>query len=107
MAYLGELDVSIEHTPYKDYTQSDWILYFIGRYGSIDGDHHKDWVLDQVARLANGTQPLIRLATWDNGHKEYRVRLAEPPTRYKTWVAELMDGEDGPNSYSYEIGIAP
>jgi hypothetical protein len=29
-------------------------LDLIRRYGGIDGDHHKAWVLDQVARLLAG-----------------------------------------------------
>lgn len=31
----------------------DKVSEFILRYGSIDGDHHKTWVLDQVLRMIN------------------------------------------------------
>lgn len=52
------------------------------RYGGTDGAHHKDWVIDQMIRI---------LA--DDG--------------YEKLVAESCDGEDGPNTYSWECGIAP
>lgn len=51
-------------------------------YGGIDGDHHKTWVLDQTVRI-----------------------LAGP--RYTQIVAEACDGEDGPQTYFWEVGIAP
>lgn len=53
----------------------------IEQYGGIDGAHHKQWVIDQIARV------LI-----DN---------------YDKWVVEMCDGEDGPNTYDWDIGIAP
>lgn len=52
------------------------------RYGGIDGDHHKAWVIDQMIRLLAG----------DN---------------YEQLIIEAKDGEDGPNTYSWEVGIAP
>lgn len=57
-------------------------LEIISRYGGIDGAHHKQWVLDQVARALTG-----------NG--------------YATWVKGQTDGEDGPDTYEWDEGIAP
>ena len=57
-------------------------LDLIERYGGIDGGHHKQWVLDQVAR-----------ALLDDG--------------YEDWVAEMKDGEDGSDTYDWDEGIAP
>jgi len=105
--YLGEKIVKKKNTPFKDYSKKDWALYFIGNYGGIDGAHHKDWTMDQVARILNGTEIIIKLATWENGHEEYRVSLDEPTDKYHNWVREMTDGEDGPNTYSYDIGIPP
>jgi len=51
-------------------------------YGGIDGDHHKAWVIDQMVRV-----------------------LAGPD--YDRIVAEACDGEDGPDSYEWNVGIAP
>lgn len=52
------------------------------RYGGIDGAHHKDWVIDQMVRA-----------------------LAGPD--YETFVDRACDGEDGPETYTWEEGIAP
>jgi len=56
-------------------------LDFIGQWGGIDGAHHKQWVLDQLARI-----------------------LAPD---YERWVKDQNDGEDGPNTYSWDEGIPP
>lgn len=53
----------------------------IERYGGIEGEHHKTWVIDQVARC-----------------------LVDD---YAGWVQAMKDGEDGPDSYSWDEGIAP
>jgi len=107
--YLGETIVGVENTPFKDYDKSDWALYFIERYGQIDGDHHKLWVLDQVARLLNGTDVVICLAKWDNGQFEYRVTLDDPSGDYIEWVEKSRGKIDanGDYEYDYDVGIAP
>ena len=53
-------------------------------YGGIDGAHHKDWVIDQMVRTLAGTDG-----------------------EYKRIVAEACDGEDGPETYFWDKGIAP
>lgn len=58
-------------------------LELISSYGGIDGAHHKQWVLDQVVRVLLG------------------------PGAYERWVIEQKAGEDGPNTYSWDGGIAP
>ena len=101
--YLGEFDVDINDTGFKDYDKSDWAMYWIGSYGQIDGDHHKTWVLDQVARILNGTPVIIKMAKWKGGHEEYRVWLDDPSKEYNEWVEMMIDGGD----YSYDVGTAP
>lgn len=54
------------------------------RYGGIDGDHHKAWVIDQMVRALTGTQEA-----------------------YEKFVANAKDGEDGPETYRWEVGIPP
>ncbi len=51
-------------------------------YGGIDGAHHKDWVIDQMIMVLSGD-------------------------RYEEIVKEACAGEDGPNTYSWDCGIAP
>ena len=46
--YLGEFDTEVN----SEFTKNDWALWYIGQYGGFDGDHHKAWILDQVALLA-------------------------------------------------------
>jgi len=50
--------------------------------GSIDGDHHKMWVIDQAVR-----------------------HLAGP--FYDELIAAYNNGEDGPDTYEWDVGIPP
>ena len=63
-------------------TQVMEALGLIEQYGGIDGAHHKQWVLDQVARVLTGSG-------------------------YKAWVKKMKAGEDGPETYEYDEGCAP
>jgi len=62
--------------------QKQRALDLIAQYGGIDGGHHKQWLLDQTVRILAG----------DN---------------YDDWVGEWQDGEDGPETYIWDTGIAP
>jgi hypothetical protein len=57
-------------------------LEVITSFGGIDGAHHKDWVLDQAVRHLLGDE-------------------------YDSWVTSAKSGEDGPDTYSWNEGIAP
>lgn len=57
-------------------------LEFAHLYGGIDGGHHKMWVIDQMVRALTGVL-------------------------YEQWVIEQCSGEDGPNTYDWDEGIAP
>lgn len=52
------------------------------RWGGIDGDHHKAWVIDQMVRALAGDG-------------------------YEALVADAKNGEDGPETYEWGVGIAP
>ena len=52
------------------------------RDGGIDGAHHKMWVIDQMVRALTGPN-------------------------YERWVRAYCDGEDGPDTYEWDTGIAP
>lgn len=52
------------------------------RYGGIGGDHHKAWVIDQMVRKLAGDD-------------------------YSAVVADARSGEDGPETYDWDCGIAP
>jgi hypothetical protein len=108
--YLGEQTVPQADSPYAEYTPADWAMEFITRYGQTDGDHHKAWVLDQVARILKGTPVTISLATWSDGQSEYLINTAdEPSAAYQAWVEEML-GEEDPmwgREYEYDVGTAP
>ncbi len=57
-------------------------LGVIIQYGGIDGAHHKQWVLDQIVRALTGND-------------------------YGNWVVDFCRGEEGPNTYEWDEGIAP
>ena len=63
-------------------TEAESAMRFIEQYGGIDGEHHKTWVIDQVARALLGDG-------------------------YEDWVAEWESGQDGPDTYAWDVGIAP
>ena len=52
------------------------------RFGGIDGDHHKAWVIDQMVRKLSGPG-------------------------YRKVVRDARRGEDGPETYTWEVGIPP
>lgn len=54
----------------------------IAEYGAFDGSHHKMWVIDQMVRALTGD-------------------------RYDEWVTAFKAGNDGPDTYEWDCGIAP
>jgi hypothetical protein len=102
--YLGESVVDKSETEYKDYTPSDFAVLYINMYGYIDGEHHKTWVLDQVARILKGTPVIIKLAKWRNGHTEYRLDTGKVSEKYIEYCIELIGEYFEGNDH---MGIAP
>lgn len=60
----------------------DFALQIADDFGGIDGDHHKAWVIDQMVRALTG----------DN---------------YDAFVADACNGEDGPETYEWNVGVSP
>lgn len=105
--FLGTFPVDIENSPFRGYGKKDWALYFIQRWGGFEKEHQKAWVLDQVARILNGTPIIVEEKRWADGTNQFQVTLGEPTSRYHRWVAETCEGSEGPNTYDYDEGIAP
>jgi hypothetical protein len=76
------------------------------RYGSIDGSHHKMWVIDQMIRALTEC-PINIKERKDNSGSIFFFYEQIPSEEYKKFVQNHNAGEDGPNSYSWEEGIAP
>ncbi len=51
-------------------------------YGQTDGAHHKTWVIDQIVRILTGHD-------------------------YEDVIKAACAGEDGPQTYTWDEGIAP
>lgn len=108
--YMGERDIPIEATEFRDFDRDHWVMWYLQQYGGIDGAHHKDWLLDQIARILTGAEITVRMAEWLKGGRyefELRVDVGEPTEEYHDWVKSVKAGEDGPETYGYSTGIAP
>lgn len=71
-------------------------------YGGIDGAHHKAWVIDQMVRALTNC-PDISYKIDDT-----RTILVQGESReYLDLVADAKAGEDGPDTYDWDIGIPP
>jgi hypothetical protein len=57
-------------------------LSILLEYGQTDGAHHKAWVIDQAVRALAGPY-------------------------YDELISAYKDGEDGPETYGWDKGIAP
>lgn len=57
-------------------------LELLAADGQVEGSHHQAWVIDQAVRILAGDG-------------------------YEQWIADYRDGEDGPETYSWDEGIAP
>ena len=75
-------------------------------YGSIDGGHHKMWVIDQMIRILTDCPTVTRKAT-DVNQKEYEYQALAESDKYRELLAAFRAGEDGPETYSWDEGIAP
>lgn len=107
--YLGETPIDVStHSTFSKYTQSDWAMLFVSKYGQIGGEHHKTWVLDTVSRILKGTPVIVTEARWSNGHSEYRFDLGEPSPAYLDWREDMLERDaEGEPQYDYDEGIAP
>ena len=98
--YLGEFPKEVSRTP------SEWALLIIERCGQIDGEHHKAWVLDQVARVLLGAPVTVTEARWTDHAPEERFTVGTCEA-YESWVCAMKAGKDGPDTYGYDDGGAP
>lgn len=76
------------------------------KYGGIDGAHHKDWVIDQMIRALTGC-PMVQDEAIDSKGEPYSYERQGESDEYNELIREVCDGEDGPNTYHWEVGIVP
>lgn len=78
----------------------------IAESGSYDGAHHKMWVIDQIVRALT-LCPMVTEETPDHFDYQYTYEVQGESEEYEKWVKEFNDGEDGPETYEWDVGIAP
>jgi len=76
------------------------------KYGGIDGDHHKSWVIDRMIRELTGC-PTIQEEGIDVHGKKYTYSTLGESEEYKELVRKVCEGKDGPMTYSWKVGIPP
>lgn len=92
---MNELNVKIEKA-----------LEYAAKYGMIEGDHHREWIIDQMVRALTGC-PMVTLRSMDAYGKPYKYENQGMSEAYREFVKKYSDGEDGPETYRWGIGIAP
>jgi hypothetical protein len=76
------------------------------RYGGIDGAHHKDWVIDQMVRALTGCAR-VEVRDKDINGKDYLFLKYNESETYLKFVAAAKQGVDNPETYEWNVGIAP
>lgn len=59
-------------------------------FGGADGEHHLKWVIDQMVRSLTGCPNNV-----------------EETEEYQRLVVAAKAGQDGPETYDWDCGIAP
>lgn len=75
-------------------------------YGGYDSAHHKAWVIDQMVRCLTAS-PHEDLMLRDSRGYAYQARVIGKSAEYEKFVADHNAGEDGPDTYSWDVGIPP
>lgn len=76
------------------------------RYGQIDGAHHKAWVIDQMVRALTGCPVLIHEHRDRNGTVTTDEEQLDGD-EYRDLIAHACDGDDDPDTYSWDEGVPP
>ena len=94
------------HATKKHVERVEKALSIAVAYGGNDGAHHKDWVIDQMVRALTGCPVNVTSHAPVNA-EPYEYETQGESEDYKALVSEACNGEDGPQTYSWETGIAP
>lgn len=79
------------------------------RYKGIDGHHHQDFAMDQIVRALTGCPMVTKRVEkgFRGAPHAYSYKAQGESDEYLKLVAEAKDGEDGPETYSWDEGIPP
>lgn len=84
----------------------DRAIHYAVQWGGIDGGHHKAWVIDQMVRALTGCPEVDRQAIDASGNP-YTYKVQGDSDEYTELVVKACEGVDGPDTYSWDCGIAP
>ena len=74
--------------------------------GGHDGEPHKAWVIDQMVRCLTGCPTETRTAKTRSG-QVYSYEALGESDEYIRLIVEAKAGEDGPDTYDWDVGIPP
>ena len=74
--------------------------------GLIDEPHHLAWAIDQMIRELTGC-PTVQAQGTDAEGQPYTYDALGESDEYRAFVREACAGDDGPNTYVWDVGIAP
>lgn len=89
-----------------DKEKLETILNWADAYGMEDGSHHKQWLIDRIVRIALGCPTIESKWTDSNGEANIDIEFGESP-EYHEFIRLHCAGEDGPSTYSWDIGCPP
>ena len=84
----------------------DAALNCANQYASNDGAHHKAWVIDQMVRILTGCPKIIIRQDYCNG-QPCQYKYFGESAEYKDFVRNHNQGKDGPDTYGWDVGVAP
>jgi hypothetical protein len=87
-------------------TVKEKCLELLWSSSQTDGSHHKAWVLDQLLRILTEC-PTIDKTTKDYKGDEYTYKTLGESEEYKEFIKNYENGSDGPQTYQWDVGIAP
>lgn len=84
----------------------DSALEIARNYGTEDGSSHKMWVIDQMVRELTGCEMETKQVI-DHQGDQYQFQGLGKSEEYVKWITQTKAGENGPDTYSWDMGIAP
>jgi len=67
---------------------------------------HNQWIIDQMVRALTDC-PIVTKKGIDYQGNEYTYKAIGKSDVYLSWVKDYQAGEDGPETYEWDVGIAP
>jgi hypothetical protein len=104
MSIVGDIIEEMEVKPLEK--RIEHALNIAIQFGGIDGSHHKDWVIDQMVRALTGCT-MVEAQGIDSAGEPYTYKKQGESEEYKQLIADATAGEDGPDTYEWNKGIAP